>query len=64
MYTLRSIRDADGPTVAEKVYSQLFQGSSFDISAVSGALHLAICKLREGEDVDLMHWVPFIHVGL
>ncbi|KAK0493953.1 CHAT domain-containing protein [Armillaria luteobubalina] len=70
--TLWSIRDADAPRVADKVYSQLFEDGKPDSGQAAIALHHAVQSLRrdvENEcdslgDSEFVRWVPFIHVGV
>jgi CHAT domain-containing protein len=61
--TLWSIMDEDGPMVAEKVYSHLYNGGSPDSSRAARALHNAVACLREQDEQKFLSWVPFIHLG-
>ena len=66
----RSISDLDGPNIAATFYENLFKENNSTSTDASGpdttqaaqALHLAVTKLR-AENVSLMRWVPFIHLG-
>lgn len=58
----RSIADSDGPKVADTFYDNLFKDKKIITTEVARALHLAVAKLRS-ENVSLVRWVPFIHLG-
>jgi len=66
----RSISDSDGPKIAKTFYENIFKEKNSALTSDSGldttqsaqALHLAVAKLR-AENVSLIHWVPFIHLG-
>lgn len=63
--TMWSIRDADGPLVADKVYSYLLDGSKVDSTRSAHALHHAVAALRaQVGEKDFLSWVPFIHMDL
>ena len=68
----RSIRDADGPGIADSFYEVLSQDSTSttgarrvlpDPARAAEALHIAVTKFRE-EGASLIRWIPFIHFGL
>lgn len=62
--TLWSMDDQDGPLVAEKFYSHLFQdGHQPQASDAAQGLHFAIKELRK-RNVPYQRWVPFIHMGV
>ncbi|KAJ7855781.1 CHAT domain-containing protein [Mycena leptocephala] len=62
--TLWSMNDADGPVVAESVYSYLFEdGRQPQASDAAEALHLAVEKLKT-RNVSYERWIPFIHMGI
>ncbi|KAJ7493826.1 CHAT domain-containing protein [Mycena latifolia] len=62
--TLWSMRDADGPGVADTVYTHLFgNGRTPKVSDVARALQLAVRKMRDA-GVPHERWVPFIHMGV
>ncbi|KAJ6560642.1 CHAT domain-containing protein [Mycena vulgaris] len=62
--TMWSMNDEDGPTVAEIVYSRLFQdGQEADAGGAAEALQLAVRELRNRK-VSYQRWVPFIHMGI
>ena len=60
--TLWSINDADGPVVSEAFYTHIFQNQYVDTRNAAIALHLAVKKLQDN-NVPLMRWVPFVHLG-
>jgi CHAT domain-containing protein len=60
--TLWSINDADGPVVAEAFYTYLFQNDRVDTRNAAIALHFAVKKLRDN-NIPLVRWVPFVHLG-
>ncbi|TFK37083.1 CHAT domain-containing protein [Crucibulum laeve] len=62
--TMWSIKDADGPVIADDVYSRLFNnGERPDHTQAANALHDAVKKLRANK-ASFDRWVPFIHVGI
>ncbi|KAJ7895758.1 CHAT domain-containing protein [Mycena leptocephala] len=62
--TMWSMRDEDGPVVAEIVYKDLFgHGRHPKATDTAKALQLAVRKLRD-DGVPYEHWVPFIHMGV
>ncbi|KAJ7636413.1 CHAT domain-containing protein [Roridomyces roridus] len=62
--TMWSIRDEDGPRVAEIVYKHLFRaGRAPRVTDTAEALHLAVRKMRE-DGLPYERWVPFIHMGI
>ena len=63
--TMWSIRDDDGPIIAEKFYRHLIVEASGDSTRAAYALHEAVAHLRDirGEK-DFASWVPFIHLGI
>ncbi|KAG9123757.1 hypothetical protein FRC07_014049, partial [Ceratobasidium sp. 392] len=63
--TMWSIRDRDGPVIAEKVYAYMLEGGVPDSSKAARAFHAAVGQLRKeiGEQ-EFVRWVPFIHMGL
>jgi len=65
-----SIKDEDGPTVADSFYENLFRGVSAngekpypDTKEAAWSLHCAVKKLRDA-GLCFRRWVPFIHMGL
>jgi len=66
--TMWTILDADGPTIADAFYDELFRGPDGervlqpDCTRSALALHVAVKKLRS-EGVSFRRWVPFIHMG-
>lgn len=62
--TLWSMRDSDGPRVAETVYTHLFSGGRQpQATDAAKALQLAVRRMRD-EGVAHQRWVPFIHMGV
>ncbi|KAJ7458956.1 CHAT domain-containing protein [Mycena latifolia] len=62
--TMWSIKDKDGPGVADSVYSYLFaDGMTLKPTDAAKALQLAMRKMRN-ERVGYERWVPFIHIGI
>ncbi|KAJ6518479.1 CHAT domain-containing protein [Mycena vulgaris] len=62
--TLWSMRDSDGPAVAETVYKYLFrENATPKVTDAAKALQLAVRKMRD-EGVPYERWVPFIHMGI
>ena len=63
--TMWSIRDDDGPIIAEKFYKYLIDEAGGDSSRAAYALHNAVARLRNvrGEK-NFASWVPFIHLGI
>ena len=61
--TLWSMKDSDGPEVAELVYQWLLDHrKTLDVHATAEALHFAVQSLKDdGEPFE--QWMPFIHVG-
>ncbi|KAG8735947.1 hypothetical protein FRC10_009964 [Ceratobasidium sp. 414] len=63
--TMWSIRDKDGPVVAERVYAYMLDGGVPDSLKAARALHAAVGHLRNKVgDESFARWVPFIHIGL
>jgi len=60
--TMWSIKDNDGPQVAEDVYKQILKDEKPNRKAAAHALHDAVKRLRES-GTELTAWVPFIHLG-
>jgi hypothetical protein len=68
----RSIKDEDGPKVADSFYEYLFQEASgstgtqirLDATGAAQSLHYAVLKLRKDKQCSFKRWVPFIHMGL
>jgi len=62
--TMWGIADKDAPTVAEEVYSFLTRdGRDPDPAEAAEGLHRAIQALRRN-NVPVLRWAPFIHIGL
>ncbi|KAJ7482524.1 CHAT domain-containing protein [Mycena latifolia] len=62
--TLWSMNDADGPLVAEILYTHLFRGDRQpQASDAAEALSLAIQELKTRK-VPYERWIPFIHMGV
>lgn len=63
--TMWSIRDNDGPVVAEHVYTNLLRSAKPNSKQAAFALHYAVkCLCKRVGDMDFLSWVPFIHVGI
>ncbi|KIJ27949.1 hypothetical protein M422DRAFT_784677 [Sphaerobolus stellatus SS14] len=63
--TMWSIRDQDGPVIADAVYSRLLGNEGIDSTGAALALHRATAALRvDAGEQDFLSWVPFIHFGL
>ena len=61
--TLWSMKDSDGPKVAELVYQWLLDHrKTLDVHATAEALHFAVQSLKDA-GAPFEQWVPFIHVG-
>ncbi|KAJ7657655.1 CHAT domain-containing protein [Mycena polygramma] len=62
--TLWSMKDSDGPGVAETVYKYLFrEGTTPKATDAAKALQLAVRKMRD-DGIPYQRWVPFIHMGI
>ncbi|KAJ7793816.1 hypothetical protein B0H14DRAFT_2622506 [Mycena olivaceomarginata] len=61
--TLWSMRDLDGPGVADAVHTHLFRDGQPKASEAARALHIAVRKLRSA-GVPHKRWVPFIRMGI
>lgn len=59
-----SIRDEDGPTITDQVYSRLVRDGKMDITEAARALHAAVKVLRNtvGES-EFARWAPYVHFG-
>ncbi|KAJ7856345.1 CHAT domain-containing protein [Mycena leptocephala] len=68
--TMWTMKDEDGPEIAETFYGYLFRNVDPaanppvfpDLNESAKALHLAVKKLRT--KVSFARWVPFVHYGL
>jgi CHAT domain-containing protein len=60
--TTWSIRDDDGPKIAQEVYSRMFKDGKPNRKEAAYALHEAVTLLRES-GADFVSWVPFVHIG-
>ena len=60
--TMWSIKDEDGPKVADAVYAELFKNGKADYKRAPYALHHAVQKLRS-DGASFLSWMPFIHFG-
>ena len=60
--TMWSIKDEDGPKVADEVYAELFKDGKADYTRAPYALHRATQKLRL-DGAPFLSWIPFIHMG-
>jgi CHAT domain-containing protein len=60
--TTWSIRDEDGPKIAEKAYGRIFKDGNPNRKEAAYALHESVKRLRES-GAECTSWVPFIHIG-
>ena len=60
--TMWSIRDEDGPKVAEDVYRRILKDGEPNRKEAAHALHDAVKRMRDS-GAGFMYWVPFIHFG-
>ena len=60
--TMWSMRDEDGPKVAEDVYRRILKDGKPNRKEAARALHDAVKKLRDS-GAGFEYWVPFIHLG-
>lgn len=60
--TMWSIRDVDGPKVADDVYAELWKDGKADHTRAAYALHRAVQRLRLS-GAPFLAWMPFIHLG-
>lgn len=56
------MNDADGPLVAQTVYSELLKTDSWEAADVPYALDSAVRNLRE-QSAPAYRWAPYIHMG-
>jgi hypothetical protein len=56
------MNDVDGPFVAKRVYSNIFQDGRINLAAVPYALDDAVTALRES-GVSASRWATYVHVG-
>ncbi|KAJ6509774.1 CHAT domain-containing protein [Mycena vulgaris] len=61
--TMWTMKDEDGPLVAELVYSHLFRNNQPQASDAAEALQLAVNELKK-RNVSYERWIPFIHMGV
>ena len=63
--TMWSIRDDDGPIIAEQFYKYIMDEAVGDSSRAAYALHDAVAYLRNtrGEN-EFASWVPYVHLGI
>lgn len=59
------IKDEDGPTITDQVYSQLVKDGKLDVTEAARALHAAVKVLRDtvGES-EFARWAPYVHFGI
>jgi hypothetical protein len=62
IYFERSMNDIDGPFMAKRVYSNIFQDGRLDLTAVPYALEDAVAELRKS-GVPESRWATYVHVG-
>ncbi|CEL58984.1 hypothetical protein RSOLAG1IB_08982 [Rhizoctonia solani AG-1 IB] len=62
--TMWSVKDADAPLVADKVYGELMKEGKLGNGEAGKALHNAVEELRdEIGETEFGRWVPYIHIG-
>ncbi|KAJ6489364.1 CHAT domain-containing protein, partial [Mycena vulgaris] len=69
--TMWTMRDSDGPKIANTFYEHLFRNCDPtvdpptlpDLTEAAEALHLAVSTLRKDSTIDFERWVPFVHYG-
>jgi CHAT domain-containing protein len=63
--TMWPIRDDLAPEVAGEFYAHIMRGGKRpDVREAAEALHISVQKLRKREDVRLIDWIPFVHLGV
>jgi CHAT domain-containing protein len=63
--TMWSVKDADAPVIADKVYGELLKDGRMDYRNAAKALHMAVNHLRaEVGEKEFVRWVPYIHIGI
>jgi len=63
--TMWSIKDEDGPVVADHVYAYLFSHAEPDSTKAALVLHCAVKLLRQQlGNLAFLSWVPFVHMGI
>ncbi|KAG8825580.1 hypothetical protein FRC19_011112 [Serendipita sp. 401] len=63
--TMWSIEDELAPKVADEFYARLFQDEERpDNRKAAEALHFSVKKLREEGDIEMLSWIPFVHLGI
>ncbi|KAF8182738.1 CHAT domain-containing protein [Mycena galopus ATCC 62051] len=70
--TMWSMDDRDGPKIADTFYEYLFKSCRPDttppvfpdLTQAAEALHVAVGKLREEQNIPFRRWVPFVYYGL
>ena len=61
----RTMGDVDGPTVAKRVYEELFRGNAelLDPDTIPYALDEAMHNLRR-QGFHVSRWAPYVHLGV
>jgi CHAT domain-containing protein len=63
--TMWSIRDELAPEVANEFYGHILEdGKRPDSRKAAEALHVSLQKLRQRPGVQLIDWIPFVHLGV
>jgi CHAT domain-containing protein len=63
--TMWSIQDDLAPKVTDEFYARIMRDMKRPSSRnAAEALHYSVQKLRQGENVTLTSWIPFVHVGI
>jgi CHAT domain-containing protein len=63
--TMWSIQAELAPEVADEFYGHIIgDGERPDPNKAAEALHLSVQKLRRKPGVELIDWIPFVHLGI
>jgi CHAT domain-containing protein len=63
--TMWSIQDELAPKVTDEFYRHMVRdGGRPDYRNAAEALHVSVQRLREEQGVQLLDWVPFVHLGV
>jgi CHAT domain-containing protein len=63
--TMWSIQDELAPEVTDEFYAHIMQDDQRPNNRKAAeALHLAVQKLRQKENLPLTAWIPFVHLGV
>ncbi|PVF92656.1 TPR-like protein [Serendipita vermifera] len=63
--TMWSIQDELAPMVTDEFYRHIMEGGERpDPRRAAEALHMSVQKLRQQPGVQLIDWIPFVHLGV